>query len=259
MRLEPPPRHHQILRLLPESAEAIVCRVTAYVGQTRSRKLVAELAALGIGECFRRKESRWPPRRTPWFYDNGAFGDWKSGQPFDVRAFESDLAVIRAGSVGRPDFIVCPDKVAGGRDSLAFSMEWLPRLRSLCPGQRVYLVVQDGMVEDDLPLGLGSYVQGIFVGGTRDWKLETGPRWVRVAHKNALPCHIGRVGTGERVRWARLIGADSLDSSLPLWGADNLRIFVDSLFGPGPLRQYRKGHDEQEAFLRTPRQGRLAL
>lgn len=236
-----------------------MCRVTAYVGQTRSAKLIAELKSHGVGECFTRGESYWPPRRTPWFYDNGAYGDWRSGRPFDARDFESDLAIIRAASDYQPDFIVCPDMVAGGRGSLEFSMDWLPRLRSLCPGQRVYLAVQDGMVEDDLPLGLGSYFNGIFVGGTAPWKLETGPRWVRLAHKNALPCHVGRVGTGERVRWARLISADSLDSSLPLWGKAKLRVFLDSLFGPGPLRQYRKGFDKDDAFLRTPRQGRLAL
>lgn len=236
-----------------------MCRVRAYVGQTRSAALIAELATHGIGECFVRGESCWPPRRRPWFYDNGAFGDWRSGRPFDAKAFESDLAIIREGSAGRPDFIVCPDLVAGGTASLEFSLGWLPKLRSLCPGQRVYLAVQDGMVEANLPKGLGSYFNGVFVGGTAPWKLETGPRWVRLAHRNALPCHIGRVGTGERVRWARLIGADSLDSALPLWGADNLRVFLDSLTGPGPLRQYRKGFDKDDAALRKPRQGSLDL
>lgn len=60
----------------------------AYVGQTRARVLVRELQALGIGECTARGELL--PRRTPWFYDNGAFRDWKAGRPFDAEAFQAD-------------------------------------------------------------------------------------------------------------------------------------------------------------------------
>jgi len=43
------------------------------------------------------------------------------------------------------------------------------------------------------------------------------------------PVHIGRVGTAKRVRWARRIGASSIDSALPLWSADKLRTFVAAL------------------------------
>lgn len=228
----------------------------AYVGQTRSRKLIADLASRGIGECFTRGTSYWPPRRTPWFYDNGAFSDWHAGRPFDAAAFESDLDRIREASGYQPDFIVCPDVVAGGRESLAFSLSWLPSLRSRCPGQRLYLAVQNGLEPDDVP---PATFQGVFVGGTRDWKLDNAQRWIAWAHARALPCHIGRIGTGQRVLWARLIGADSFDSSLPLWGANNLRIFYECLFGAGPMRRYRRGDDEGDAFLRAGRQTMLRI
>jgi hypothetical protein len=198
--------------------------VRVYVGQTRSRRLIAELSALGIGECTSRGEH--PPRRIPWFADNGAFGDWKAGRSFDIAAFESDLPRIREAGAP-PDFIVCPDIVAGGLDSLAFSLAWLPRLRFACPGLPVYLAVQDGMEEGDVPDGF----HGIFVGGSLPWKLATGARWVREAHRRGLPCHVGRVGNARRVAWAIRIGADSIDSSLPLWSQQKMRSFLAALDG----------------------------
>jgi hypothetical protein len=71
---------------------------------------------------------------------------------------------------------------------------------------------------------------GLFVGGTLPWKLATAAEWVRVGHAINLPVHIGRVGTGKRVRWAKRIGADSIDSALPLRSMANLRSFVVAVF-----------------------------
>lgn len=188
-----------------------------YVGQTRSGWLVAELLALGYGECTCRGEL--PPRRRPWFYDNGAFKDWRAGVDFDVAAFEADLRLLREHPLVRPDFIVAPDIVAGGMASLERSRAWLPVLADIAP---VFLAVQDGM-EPIAELVAG--FAGVFVGGTTEWKLRTGGAWVKVAHGIGIPCHIGRVGSAKRVRWAQRIGADSIDSSLPLFGKRNLRPF----------------------------------
>lgn len=188
-----------------------------YVGQTRAKKLIAYLEALGFGECTQPTEV--PPRRSPWFLDNGAFGAWKAGAPFDdvafLRALECDLS---------PEWVVCPDIVAGGHSSLEFSEEWRPRLG----GQPAYLAVQDGMVTGDVA-GVASSYAGLFVGGTVDWKLETGAAWVELAHSLGIPCHVGRVGTAKRVRWAFDIGADSIDSCLPLWSRGKLDTFVRAL------------------------------
>lgn len=190
-----------------------------YVGQTRSRWLIAELAGLGWGECTCRGEL--PPKRWPWFFDNGAFRDFKAGVRFDAAAFETDIAAIREHPLARPDFIIAPDVVAGGESSLALSREWLPRLRGLAP---IYLAVQDGM-RHEWAIELAAGFDGIFVGGSQEWKLATGAEWVRAAHAADMPCHIGRVGSAKRVRWAQSILADSIDSALPLWGQRNLRPF----------------------------------
>jgi hypothetical protein len=195
----------------------------AYVGQTRGEKLIERLRALGIGECTVRGEL--PPRRAPWFYDNGAYSDWTAGRAFDGLKFQNDIDRIRRGEIDTPpDFVVAPDQVAGGVRSLEVSLLWIDRLEGL----PLYLAVQDGMRPSDV-LPVLDVFAGIFVGGTLPWKLATGPQWVDIAHAQGLRCHVGRVGTVPRVDWARTIGADSIDSSLPLWSEGNLQAFVGAL------------------------------
>lgn len=190
----------------------------AYVGQSRSRAAIALLTANGVGECTNRGE--WPPRRTPYFLDNGAYSDWTAGKPWDADAWLADVASAeRHGE--RPVFVVAPDIVGAGMTSLAHSLKWLPRVAHLSP----YLAVQDGMGAGDVAPVLGGF-SGVFVGGTLEWKLATGLQWVDFAHARGLPCHIGRVGTLSRLRWAREIGADSVDSSFPLWTKERLRAFL---------------------------------
>lgn len=212
-----------------------------YLGQTRSRSLIAELDALGFGECTQPRE--WPPRRHPWLLDNYAFSDWRSGRDFDGVAFLSALiSAVAAGVL--PDFIVCPDRVATGLESLAFSLRW----RALCesvlrarryagrpvPRLRWYFVVQDGMTPADVA-PIAPEFDGIFIGGSLPWKLATGRAWVAFAHNRGLPCHVGRAGTPKHVAWARRIGADSIDSCTPLWSADNLARFRRAL-DPNPAQ-----------------------
>lgn len=152
--------------------------------------------------------------------DNGAFGDWLAGRGFNTKAYERDLNKLIASDL-RPQFLVVPDLVARGHESLRFSLEWVERLYSLAP---LYFVVQDGMGEE-VACEMKPFA-GIFVGGSLPWKLRTGAQWVKLAHELGLKCHIGRVGTEKRVRWARRIGADSIDSALPLFSEGNFRRFL---------------------------------
>ncbi len=219
--------------------------LTAFVGQTRSKALICQLQGLGIGECTQPTE--WPPRRTPWFLDNGAFRAWKHQRPFPEERFTRCLTALVDGSGSLPEFVIAPDIVGGGLDSLRLSMRWLSALIPVAP---VYVAVQDGMpitILDTFP----REVEGVFVGGTLPWKLATGEHWVRAAHQSERRCHIGRVGTARRVRWAKRIQADSIDSCLPLWSRQNLSRFLSALeprqvemFGPanrGSRPMDRKG------------------
>jgi hypothetical protein len=212
----------------------------AYVGQTRSRALVAELAAAGIGECVTR--GQLPPRRTSWFYDNGAFEDFQAGRAFDTVQFTRDLRAIRdwqVGGVGRgclegqpmtaPDFIVLPDVVGQGEASLRFSLQWEAQCADA--GVPLYLAVQNGME----PAAIASLlkwhprIHGLFVGGDLAWKLETAAAWVQVGRRTGRAVHVGRVGTVDRVEWASAIGATSIDSSFPLWTRNRLGEFLQAV------------------------------
>src|SRR5215471_11291594 len=115
-----------------------------YIGQTRSRSLIKRLNHLGFGEMTSRGELF--PRRKPWAYDNGAFRDWQARRPFHAGIFRDDMHRIADSGI-LPDFIVCPDIVAGGLESLSFSLAWLDEIREIAP---VYLAVQDGMVPADV-------------------------------------------------------------------------------------------------------------
>lgn len=194
-----------------------------YVGQTRSGVLIKRLVDLGFGEMTARGEL--PPRRTPWAYDNGAFSDWRAGIRFDERRFEMDLRQIERAEV-RPDFLVVPDLVTRGRESLDFSLAWLERLpERCCP---YYLAVQDGMEPAEV-LDATNDFDGLFVGGSLTWKLRTGEVWAAIARHRNKPSHAGRVGTFSRLRWAIRCGFTSVDSCLPLWSEENLLRFVAGL------------------------------
>lgn len=197
-----------------------------YVGKTGATRLGLELNSLGIGEAV--QYSEWPPSRFPFFLDNEAWKDHSNGTPFREAAF---LRVIeRVESEGpTPDFIVAPDMVANPL-SLEWSLSWVPKIRGAGP---LAFVVQDGMQDDDVrrALRVGQF-SVLFVGGSLGWKFQTLPRWVEIGHAMGLRVHVGRMGTGRRVRYARSCGADSVDSCTPLWSKGNLKRFMAGLRGP---------------------------
>lgn len=188
-----------------------------YCGQTRSAKWIARARACGWGEMV--QPSEWPPRRPERFaLDNGAFVAWRKGLPFDAEGYGALLEKVRASGLV-PDFLIAPDVVAGGAASLELSLEWADRCRTVGP---TYLAVQDGMTEAEVRAAVarGGFA-GLFVGGTLEWKLATMAAWAWLTRELGIRCHVGRVGTGKRVRTALLAGVDSCDSCVPLFSDGN--------------------------------------
>jgi hypothetical protein len=110
------------------------------------------------------------------------------------------------------DFGVCADIVGGGRESLALSLRWLPRVLETCP---VALIpVQDGMELADVEPLLSSRV-GIFVGGApdTDFKERTTPLWATACRRAGAWCHVGRVNTQRRIAICKAAGATSFDGT----------------------------------------------
>ena len=139
--------------------------------------------------------------------DNGAWGAFQKQQPFDVKAFKT--LVERRG--GAADFVIVPDIVAGGEQSLDFSASWLPYLR---PIRNLLLPVQDGMNPSRVGAWLSAWTNlGVFLGGSTEWKLRTMYGWGMVAHSHGRHYHVGRVNSKRRIRLAHEAGADSIDGT----------------------------------------------
>ena len=147
----------------------------------------------------------------PCAIDNGAFEAWRRGMPWSGDRFLSLLNKYWDSGI-TADFVVAPDIVAGGCDSLELSLSWFPRLRPA----KIALAVQDGMTVQTIREIGGKYlrlIDVIFVGGTKEWKWSTAKEWVDFAHADGKKCHIARCGTLEKLRYAQKIGADSVDST----------------------------------------------
>lgn len=177
----------------------------AYATQTSTRRNLDALRAAG----WRLLLSPVGDLRTKGFsygLDNGAWSYHQQNAPFDCTAFERACELVGRGA----DWIVVPDIVMGGIESLELSRSWLQRLREY--GTRLLIPVQDGMQDEHLAPLLSPMV-GVFVGGSTDFKEQTMARWTRLAHAFGGYCHVGRVNTLRRIRICAAAGADSFDGT----------------------------------------------
>lgn len=179
-----------------------------YVTSPGARKDVDAVLTLGLGVLISANASiRSYMNDVPIALDNGAYRSWLNCQGFDEFGFLRTLHHCLERGL-RLEWLVTPDIVAAGRRSLEFSLFWRRRLE----GHTQYLAVQDGLEISDVEPCIALF-DGLFVGGTMPWKLKTAREWICLAHSYGKPCHIGRIGTVERLIWAETIGADSVDSS----------------------------------------------
>lgn len=195
-------------------------------GDTRSHKIVAMLREMGWGRIWIDQRPT-PYPGEPWGFDNGAFKNWRNGTAFDEGVYLTRLE--KAHAVGRPYLAIVPDLVARGKESLEFSLSWLPRLPSDWPW---YLAVQDGMRIADVEAVTDRFA-GLFLGGSNRFK-STAYYWCQLAHAHGKLFHYGRAGTKRKIWHAIEAGADSADSAFPLWEADRLDRFRRNFALPVP-------------------------
>ena len=177
-----------------------------YASRTGTRRNLDALRAAGWGLLVSRVGAWRTEGFDRYVLDNGAWADWQAGRSFDEDAFER--LIDRLGA--RADWIVLPDIVAGGLQSLALSTRWLNRCLSVC--SKALIAVQDGMAEADLAPLVGRSV-GVFLGGSTAWKLANMERWGRFCRERGVHYHVARVNTERRVWLAAASGADSIDGS----------------------------------------------
>lgn len=141
-----------------------------------------------------------------WACDNGAWGARHEPSKWSPEDFREVLARWGGGA----DWTVAPDIVAGGRDSLRLTEQWLPDVLGVC---RLALVaVQDGMERADVASLLGPRV-GLFIGGSTSWKWRTMPAWADLARE--VPCylHVGRVNSARGIAWCASHAVHSVDGT----------------------------------------------
>ena len=176
----------------------------AYATTTRTRRNVSALRAAG-----------WRLLLTPdihtlhdgfaYALDNGAWGAYQRGDAWPEEKFVE--LVERYGASA--DWVVAPDIVMGGAESLRRSVEWLPRLVGVT---RVLLAVQDGMQPADVGHLLDDQV-GIFVGGSTEWKMATMRQWGDACVEAGAWCHVGRVNSVRRIRLCHSARVTSFDGT----------------------------------------------
>lgn len=150
---------------------------------------------------------RLTPAGMAYALDNGAWGAFQRGEPWDRERFDQMCAAWASAA----DWIVLPDIVAGGAESLALSLSWKARIT--VPRLRL-IAVQDGMTPDDVAPHVDGDC-GIFVGGSTDWKLDTMSHWGRLAQRRGCYLHIARVNTVRRIIRCQDVGAHSFDGTSP--------------------------------------------
>lgn len=178
-------------------------------GSKANRRACSELG-VGLMMCDGWRDPSDYPR---FAVDNGAYSAWAQGRRWDPSVF---LRILHrcAEEKAVPDFAVLPDIVGGGYESLKRSHYWRVVLDELFPGMPWALAVQDGMTAESIyGFAVPGQISTIFVGGTMPWKLKTMVAWAAFAHDRGMTCHVGRMGTVERMLMAEQAGADSVDST----------------------------------------------
>ena len=152
----------------------------------------------------------------PYVLDNGVWSCHQAGVDWDDEPLRRLLERLGGGE-GRPapGFVVAPDIIGGGEDSIAFSLDWLASHRADTPSAKWLLAVQDGMtVERVREVLLEHRLAGVFVGGSTRWKWETVHVWARLAlEMPEIRVHVGRVNSLRRAMLCRDLGVHSCDGS----------------------------------------------
>lgn len=141
--------------------------------------------------------------RFPFAMDNGAYGCHLKGVDFNMPKFEK--MIHEAGSMA--DWVIAPDIVGGGLESLSMSTAWLKNY-----DKPALIAVQDGMTPSDVVEHLSNRV-GIAIGGSTDWKLKNLPIWGKCAASVGCYLHVLRVNSRKRLQACKIAGAHSTDGT----------------------------------------------
>lgn len=179
-------------------------RTIHYFGNPSTPTIRAAMARGELGVIETPAQGNAPVEGAAWCADNGCFSDAYPGDDAWFAWLEANAE--RASSCV---FAVAPDVVGEAWATQVRSMPWLARIRDL--GYPAAYVAQDGARADRVPWG---HFDALFLGGTTEWKLGPTARALTYEAKGrGLHVHMGRVNSLKRLRYAEMIGCDSVDGT----------------------------------------------
>lgn len=198
-----------------------------YASSTNGRRNLNQLQRHGWRLLFNAAHPHlWRPG---WRYalDNGAWSAFVAGGTIDLDKYCTAVERLGAGA----DWVILPDIVGGGRESLALSLSWLDW--TLCRSRRVLIAVQDGQQPEDVARLLGPRV-GVAIGGSTEWKeAQLGRRrWGSLCRDSGAWLHALRVNSHRRHHLAAIGGCHSTD------GTNATRFSIKT---PGLTRAAKQG------------------
>lgn len=158
------------------------------------------------------------PRKfhLPWAADNSAFS-----------CFSRDKFLRMLDSMAwlSPLWVVAPDVVGDAQRTIDLFGVW--REEIVGRGFPIAFVAQDGLTMEMLS-ELWAQIDCLFIGGSTEFKLSCASvEFIREAQNKGKLVHVGRVNSLERIRWAHVAGADSVDgSSMSRFGNTYVRKFL---------------------------------
>lgn len=144
----------------------------------------------------------------PWAIDCGAF-HWSA---------RKYITLLRRHE-GRQNCLFCtlPDIPGNAKETHERSIQWIDQVKKL--GYPIAWVIQDGQEKIKIPW---NDIDAVFLGATDEWRKKHALRFAYQAAWYSKWIHIGRVGSYKKLKWARSIGANSIDST---WWSKNKRNF----------------------------------
>lgn len=213
MSAEPPPSSN-LVRTCGFGRDHRMIELTGLVGRRRDKAFLKEHGMGHMRTAVPRKHWRLPKDGQPYAVDNGKFAVCRKGKTWSEPEF---LAALRSIPNRDPTllFVVVPDIVDGGDESLRLSQEWRARLDVDGFGWMPFaLAVQPCMTWTDvlreLDSGRWAYV---FVGGDKPYKYETTAAWHALACPRGVKLHVAAIYKRDDQAWARSRFADSIDST----------------------------------------------
>lgn len=205
-----------------------------FASRTGTKATLAKMREMGWSMLVSASGAHRTEGFQSWALDNGAWSCYLQGKPFDENAFSRALEKVGEGA----SWIVLPDVVGKGQESLDLSLKWLDRLSGF--PERCLIAVQDGMCPDDVRHLLGP-MTGLFIGGSTPWKLATLGAWSALARRRNCYLHVGRVNSLKRINACAQAGVNSFDGTSVISFPDSIYMLTrgvvagqnqQSLFNP---------------------------